>query len=275
MLERIHVAVPTVFHEDESLCIEKTLSHMYRLHEQGVRSFLVCGSTGEQYSLSLEEKKALVRSLNKDNQLKTCEVFFGVSSIWQNEAKELIEYIETTSLTGILLGYSPYLLLSQEEVIYYTKSLLSSTTKKVILYNNPARTGVDLHINTYCVLLNMFPCIVGIKEAGDPIKIPELRKKWPRDVAIYAGGDFDLFKKVELGYTHLSSQVSNIYPNEIAHYFEQCLRHVHDVTSEVRYIHDVYKNTPIVYIKRMCNLGACRAPLGHGEEVYMHSKEIE
>jgi len=42
----LHVAVPTAF------------DHAERLQKQGIKSVLVCGSTGEQHSLTLTEKNS-------------------------------------------------------------------------------------------------------------------------------------------------------------------------------------------------------------------------
>ncbi len=54
--ELYHVAVPTAFDENEALNIQATLAHIHYLKEKWVNSVLVCGSTGEQHSLTLAEK---------------------------------------------------------------------------------------------------------------------------------------------------------------------------------------------------------------------------
>ena len=58
-----HIAVPSAFYDNEDLNTEATLQHIQNLYDQGVKSVMVCGTTGEQHSLSLAEKLQLFESL--------------------------------------------------------------------------------------------------------------------------------------------------------------------------------------------------------------------
>ena len=64
-----HIAVPTAFYDNEDLNTEATLQHIRNLYDQGVKSVMVCGTTGEQHSLSLAEKLQLLESLGADSSL--------------------------------------------------------------------------------------------------------------------------------------------------------------------------------------------------------------
>ena len=50
-----HIAVPTAFSDNEELNIESTIKHIQYLSKKGVKSVLVCGSTGEQHSMTVEK----------------------------------------------------------------------------------------------------------------------------------------------------------------------------------------------------------------------------
>src|SRR5690625_2073709 len=92
LTEKIHIAVPTAFFEDESLNIQGTISHISNLYKQGVKSVLVSGTTGEQHSLNLQEKIELINALELEEELvSNMEIIFGVSSIRQKEAEERSE----------------------------------------------------------------------------------------------------------------------------------------------------------------------------------------
>lgn len=54
----LHVAVPTPFDHAERLDTKRTIAHILQLQKQGIKSVLVCGSTGEQHSLTLTEKNS-------------------------------------------------------------------------------------------------------------------------------------------------------------------------------------------------------------------------
>ncbi len=62
---KVHVAVPTAFYADESLNISATLAHAQYLLDHQIESVMLCGSTGEQHSLDLDEKIALARAVDR------------------------------------------------------------------------------------------------------------------------------------------------------------------------------------------------------------------
>ncbi|WP_034769904.1 dihydrodipicolinate synthase family protein [Exiguobacterium artemiae] len=53
----------TAFFRDEALNVNGTIEHIRYLFDQGEKSILVCGSTGEQHSLELKEKLFLLEAL--------------------------------------------------------------------------------------------------------------------------------------------------------------------------------------------------------------------
>lgn len=219
-----HVAVPTAFNSDESVNVDLTLKHIENLYQKGVKSVLVCGSTGEQHSLSCAEKIAILQAIEATHTIpKDLEIIFGVASIRLTEALKLAQAINsTTKIAAALLGFSPYILPSQQEAAaYVTKLALTLNQKAVILYNNPKRTGFDLANETLIKLLQdkNLNNIIGIKEAGDPNKVKQLIDLGFYNHSYYVGGEPDLKNKVALGFNCLSSILGNIYPTLVMNYF--------------------------------------------------------
>ncbi|WP_298785422.1 dihydrodipicolinate synthase family protein [uncultured Marinococcus sp.] len=273
LTEKFHVAVPTAFHEDESLNVQGTINHIKDLHEQGVKSVLVSGTTGEQHSLSLQEKFELVHALALEEELiRTMEIIFGVASIRQKEAEMLAEKISHTELSGIMLGYPPYVVPTQEEALIYTKRIVHLSNKPAILYNNPNRTGFDLSENSI-IQLSEIDVIVGIKEAGNKEKVGRLKKDINRkDFYFYAGGEVDLENKLILGYDRLSSIAGNVNPGEIKRWFEKMLikQTVSKQEKETieKIMNQVYQGHAVVNLKKIINdkgtpVGICRSPIGN------------
>lgn len=273
LTEKFHVAVPTAFHEDESLNTQGTISHIKDLHEQGVKSVLVSGTTGEQHSLSLQEKLELVHALELEEELlRNMEVIFGVASTRQKEAETLAEKISHTGLSGIMLGYPPYVVPTQEEAVIYTKKIVLLSNKPVILYNNPNRTGFDLSERSI-IQLSSIDLIVGIKEAGNKEKVGRITKNIRRkDFYFYAGGEVDLEDKLILGFDRLSSIAGNVSPEEIRQWFEnmlikQTVSKQEEETIE-KIMNQVYQGHAVVNLKKIINdkgisIGVCRSPIGN------------
>ncbi|MGG1595542.1 dihydrodipicolinate synthase family protein [Terribacillus saccharophilus] len=271
--EEYHIAVPTAFYSDESLNVEGTINHIKHLYQKGVRSVLVCGSTGEQHSLSLGEKLILLEAIGKEQELvNNMEIIFGVASIRQKEAEELAKHISKTNIAAILIGYPPYIKPSQEEAIRYTEKILSSSKKQAILYNNPARTGFDLEVDTINKLLNL-KNIIGIKEAGEKSKIEKINIESDKQYYIYAGGEQGLEDKIaHHGFNRLSSIAGNLDPEGIRNWFEVLLKgqnHRGEELEEMKNLLDtIYAGSLLVNLKKELNsrgedLGVCRSPLGN------------
>lgn len=264
-----HVAVPTAFHENEDLNIEATLEHIRYLKKSGVNSVLVCGSTGEQHSLNLREKFELVESLGSLDVSSDFEILFGVSSIRQVEAKQLASRISRIPQTSsILIGYPPYILPTQKEALTYTTSIIEEADKQAVIYNNPLRTGFDLTVKSYINLIDNH-LISGIKEAGNPRKILELKEVIDKPLIYFAGGEKELEQKICLGYNGLSSIAGNLYPKEVKQWFDSLLKNEdnQDCNCLKNKIDALLEYSPLPLIKNEIskieniNFGVCRTPL--------------
>ncbi|MPM33374.1 4-hydroxy-tetrahydrodipicolinate synthase [bioreactor metagenome] len=273
LVNDFHIAVPTAFYENEDLNTEATLQHIRNLYDQGVKSVLVCGTTGEQHSLSLAEKLQLLESLDAASFLPDdLEILFGVASIRQKEALELAAKVNASSkISGVLLGFPPYILPSQKEARLYVEAIAKVINKPIILYNNPRRTGFNLELDTFAELIKLAN-IIGIKDAGDSARVPELISVADKKIYVYSGGEIDLDKKIALGANRLSSMAGNLYPTEVEAYFTDLLRGRADKTKNAgieEKIHNVFAENAIIYIKNeitkqtRIDMGIARSPLGN------------
>ena len=273
LVNEYHIAVPTAFYDNEDLNTEATLQHIRNLYDQGVKSVMVCGTTGEQHSLTLAEKLQLLKSIDAATFLPDdLEIIFGVASIRQKEALQLAEKVNASAkINGVLLGFSPYILPSQKEARLYVEAIAKVIEKPIILYNNPRRTGFNLELDTFAELIKV-PNIIGIKDAGDSARIPELLSAAGKKIYVYLGGEIDLDKKIALGANRLSSMAGNLYPSEVEAYFTDLLRGRADKIKNAgieEKIHNVFSDNPIIYIKNeitkhtQIDMGIARSPLGN------------
>ena len=273
LVNEYHIAVPTAFYDNEDLNTEATLQHIRNLYDQGVKSVMVCGTTGEQHSLTVAEKLQLLKSIDAATFLPDdLEIIFGVASIRQKEALQLAEKVNASAkINGVLLGFSPYILPSQKEARLYVEAIAKVIEKPIILYNNPRRTGFNLELDTFAELIKV-PNIIGIKDAGDSARIPELLSAAGKKIYVYSGGEIDLDKKIVLGANRLSSMAGNLYPTEVEAYFTDLLRGRADKIKNAgieEKIHNVFAENPIIYIKNeitkqtKIDMGFARSPLGN------------
>ncbi|WP_156856903.1 dihydrodipicolinate synthase family protein [Oceanobacillus sp. AG] len=271
--EQFHIAVPTAFLEDESLDLDGTINHIRNLYKQGIKSVLVSGTTGEQHSLNQQEKMELLNRLEEEEELiNEMEIIFGVSSVRQKKAEELAERIQETKIAGVMLGFPPYILPTQEEAVSYAKSIMKRSKKPAILYNNPKRTGFDLSVGS---ILELSKCelVLGIKDAGAKEKVEAIKKHLMRnEFYFYAGGEVDLEEKIAYGYDRLSSIAGNIAPRVINNWFRGLLEGRQEKEQEIKeramILEQVYQGNAIVNVKKILNqkgsqVGICRSPIGN------------
>ncbi|MEC1942550.1 dihydrodipicolinate synthase family protein [Bacillus velezensis] len=266
-MKNLNVAIPTPFNEDESLFLEGFGPIVEHLKTNGFNSFLICGTTGEQHSLSIDERLQIIEYFNQP-KFEDVELMFGVSAVRTRDAVKLIEKIEKTNIHSILIGFPPYIRPTQEQAVYYVDELLSHTTKEVALYNCPSRTGFNLSEQALKELLSRHSNIKGLKEGGDVYR--HKQTDFPKNFTMFAAGDVNLPEMIKNGCNGLSSMVGNVYPNEIKVIFNDLLENKHvDLNRLNELINEVTNGYTLINIKTHYNniglkIGDCRSPIIKG-----------
>lgn len=270
--EKMHVAVPTAFDEDESLNIGKTIKHIKSLYSRGIHSVLISGTTGEQHSLSLEEKLSLLGAIEGEPGLtEEMEIIMGISAIRQKDAEKLAVRVRESNISAIMLGYPPYIVPSQEEAVAYSEKIIESAGKPVILYNNPGRTGFDLSAESI-ITLSCNDLVLGIKDPGGRDKMKVLKEAIDDGFLYYAGGEVGLEDKISSGYNRLSSISGNLHPEAVKDWFGKLLSNESLTEEEAKAFDDIreeiFSGNAILNIKKVLTneyeeTWICRSPIGN------------
>ncbi|WP_379127977.1 dihydrodipicolinate synthase family protein [Paenibacillus sp. sgz500958] len=265
-MNNLNVAIPTPFLEDESLNPDGFEPIVEHLKRNGIQSLLISGSTGEQHSMSVEERLQIIDYFKQKN-FADVELMFGVSAVRTKDAVRLVQALEHSVFQAILIGFPPYIRPTQQQAIAYVEELLAHTTKKIALYNNPARTGFDLSPESLHELIGRHHNIVGFKEGGDVHRHKGIA--FPDSFIRFAAGDVNLVANiVEGGCNGLSSVAGNMYPEVIKRTFEDLLQNKPvDAMGLEQLVSQVIQGQAIVNIKNHynslgMNTGYCRSPLG-------------
>lgn len=272
-LKNFNIAVPTAFHADESLNIAGTFAHIQHLEAKGMNSFLLCGSTGEQHSLSLPEKISLLEGLADLPVNSNRQILFGVASIRQKEAVELAKKVAKSQLVaGILLAFPPYIRPTQIEAYRYAIEIIEAAGKPTQLYNNPLRTGFDLSAENI-VKLSQHPLVEGVKDPGDEAKMAILKEAIQKPFHYLAGGEVEMLQKFSWGYNGLSSVRGNLFPKEVYAVVEAAIAgKVSLAEAEDQKLQKLMEpfmtGSVLAKMKKALNeqgidIGICRSPLGN------------
>lgn len=177
-------------------------------------AIIVCATTGESATLSLNEKKELIEFTVKIVNHRI-PVIAGTGSNNTNLAIELSKFAESVDCDGVLLVTPYYNKTTQKGLIEHYKLIANSISIPVILYNVPSRTGLNIEPET-CFELSKIENIVAIKEAsGNLSQIAKIAALCDENLNIYSGNDDQILPILSLGGIGAISVLSNIYPNYV------------------------------------------------------------
>lgn len=203
-------AIATPFTEDGINFTEFSKLVEYQINE-GIDAIIVCGTTGESSTMTLEEKKALVK-FSVELIDKRVPLIVGAGSNNTATSIEMSQYAESVGADGLLLVTPYYNKTTQEGLIHHYNSIASKTTLPIILYNVPSRTGLNILPET-CLELSKTENIVAIKEAsGNISQIAKIASSCGNNLSIYSGNDDQNIPILSFGGIGAISVLSNVAP---------------------------------------------------------------
>ncbi|HEY0368443.1 MAG TPA: 4-hydroxy-tetrahydrodipicolinate synthase, partial [Chthoniobacterales bacterium] len=106
---------------------------------------------------------------------------------------------------------------SQEGLFRHFEAIARETRLPIMLYNIPARCGVDINAATVARLARACPNIVCIKEASGSVeRVADLRARMPNEFTILSGDDGLTVPFMSVGAVGVVSVASNLLPAEVS-----------------------------------------------------------
>ena len=206
-------AVTTQFNADFSVNLEETHTVISNLVRDGVSGLVVCGSVGENTSLTIEEKMA-VTEVAKDASGGRVPVICGIAEFTSAGAAKVAKAVERVGVDGIMV--MPALVYSSKphETAAHFRSVATSTDLPVMVYNNPPIYKNDV---TPDVLIALQDCenIVCFKDSsGDTRRFIDLRNAVGDRFVLFAGLDDVVVESVAVGAEGWVSGMSVAFPKE-------------------------------------------------------------
>ena len=217
------VAICTPFCKDgTSVDFEKLGKLIDFQIENGTKAIIVCGTTGETSTLSLEEHMETV-DFSVKQVAGRVPVIAGAGSNDTSAALALSLSAQKSGADGLLLVTPYYNKASQLGLIKHFEYIADRVELPIILYNVPTRTGLSFTADTY-KMLSKHPRINATKEAsGDFSLIAQTRAICGDDLLIYSGNDDQTVAMMALGAVGLISVAANIIPQQMSAMCEAAL----------------------------------------------------
>ena len=196
MFKGIFTALLTPF-DKENKINEKALEALVKHNlSMGVKGFYVCGSTGEAFLLSTDERKQ-VMEIVKDCA-KDATLIAHIGSVNEAEATELAKCAERLGYNAISSVAPFYYKFSFEEIKGYYNRLADSVNLPMLVYHFPAFSGVNMGVGEISQFLENDK-FMGIKfTSNDFFTLEQVKSKFPQKI-VYNGFDEMFLSGLSMG----------------------------------------------------------------------------
>lgn len=216
-LEGTYTALVTPFHDEPGQPIDwAALDALVDAQiAAGVAGLVPCGTTGESPTLSHDEHGQVVERTVKRAAGRT-QVVAGAGSNSTREAIGLAQHAERVGVDAVMVVVPYYNKPTQRGLFGHFVEVAASVRIPVIVYNIPARTGVDLSPETFARICASAPNVVAVKEAtGNVLRAQQLAQTMGDRLVVLCGDDALSLPMIAVGARGVISVTSNILPAEV------------------------------------------------------------
>jgi 4-hydroxy-tetrahydrodipicolinate synthase len=205
-IKGIYAAGMSIFNEDLSLNVSKTINHAEKIIDQGCHGVAIFGSTGQAQLISISEKISLLNQLSKSEYKDKYIIGTGLNSL--SETINLMKVATSLNFNDFLIMPPAYYKYGDKEVVeFYSRVVEAMPDSKIILYNFEKLCGYKFSIQCVEELVKKFPKqIIGVKDSSynlyEHLKIDNF--------SVLPGSESKLLKGLELGCNGIITATCNV-----------------------------------------------------------------
>jgi len=191
-------AITTQMHQDGTLNLEATATHVETLIASGIKGLIFLGSLGENQPMTADEKRLVISEMVKTVKGRI-PVLSGVAETSTSEAQRYVRDLEKIGADGFMLMPAMLYKGAPDETLAHFRSVARSTGLPIMIYNNPISYANDI---TPEMLLQLSDekNLVALKEsAGDTRRITDIHNIVGNRYALFTGVDNLMLESAILG----------------------------------------------------------------------------
>ena len=191
-------AITTQMHQDGTLNLEATATHVETLIASGIKGLIFLGSLGENQPMTADEKRLVISEMVKTVKGRI-PVLSGVAETSTPEAQRYVRDLEKIGADGFMLMPAMLYKGAPDETLAHFRSVARSTGLPIMIYNNPISYANDI---TPEMLLQLSDekNLVALKEsAGDTRRITDIHNIVGNRYALFTGVDNLMLESAILG----------------------------------------------------------------------------
>lgn len=210
-LSGIFVPVITPFDDSGRIDASRIEVVITQLLDAGIHGIVACGTTGEGYALSLEERRAVTTRI-KEVVAGAVPILGGVGGMSTDQALDHALLARALELDGLMLAAPAYCLPTQAELAAHVTTVVQAAGLPTVLYDYPQRTGVSFTVEALDLLADD-ERVIGIKEAsGDLDRLPVLIRRYAGSIDVVCGADLSAPKFLDAGVRCWIGGIANLLP---------------------------------------------------------------
>ena len=202
----IYAATMSIFGNDLSLNVKKTIEHGENLIKQGCHGVVFFGSTGQSQLIQISEKLNCINELSKSNFKNQFILGTGLNSL--NETINLMKISITLGFKRFLIMPPAYYKYSDKDVLRYYSEIINNVPNcEIILYNFEKLSGYKFTIECVEELARKFPNqIIGVKDSSYNL----FEKLKINNFSVLPGSELKLLKGLEIGCSGIITATCNV-----------------------------------------------------------------
>ncbi|MBO6636719.1 MAG: dihydrodipicolinate synthase family protein [Roseitalea sp.] len=225
-------AVTTKLSENGEIDVEATQSSINRLIENGVSGVIVLPMLGENASMSIDEKVAVIEAA-KETVNGRVPLLTGLAEITSTDAVARARQFHALGVDGLMVFPSIGYKTDARETEQWYRAVASASPLPIMVYNNPIAYGVDV---TPEILQALSDCetIVAVKEeTGDVRRVTDMFVALGDRYRIFCGVDDQIVESMSLGSVGWVSGMTNAWPKECVGIFDLCTAGRYEEAREI------------------------------------------
>ena len=282
----VHVPVVTPMTANDEVDYEILGKFAEHLIDSGVHGLTPLGSTGEFYALTPDERHDVLKGTIEAAGGRV-PVLAGTNASSTQDVVFYSRQAEKLGASGILLAPPYYSLPTLDELYEHFRAVNDAVGIPIMLYNYPARTGVDITPD-FVGRLTALKNIQYIKEStGDVTRVSELIQRFEGRIGVFCGCDTISLESFVLGAIGWVGGIANVLPKTHVKLYNM-VSVQGDIPAARKFYYEIMSILQLFegggqytqYVKAGCEImgnpvGPPRGPLGPvSKETYENLKKI-
>jgi 4-hydroxy-tetrahydrodipicolinate synthase len=190
------------------------------LIEGGSHAVFSTGSQGEFWAFSADEKQQVWETVVEETAGRV-PVYAGTAAVTTREAIALTRRAERAGVSAVWV-LSPYFISPSDKQLFdHYRAIAECSSLPVLLYTNPARTGVKVSVDLV-VRLAQVPNIVGIKDSSGDLELTaEYIRAAPKSFSVLMGRDTLIHAALLYGAKGAIAATANVKPSLVAEIYDR------------------------------------------------------